>query len=212
MSTSCTCNIHSTQPAYNRYIEYYDITNNDWVISTAYHDFKQESCAVFLFSFSFYSAVSFWLHLNNSKSQISQHLIRINQREIEKNVQNLPALFLSAFVRKHLKCLISKWSFWNNPCYCISPDPLVTVSPKVGKIAAENKHKWAFTLSTSVWENSNKNVFAFWRKEWKSSWSNSILQTLLGISCLLSTVYQSLYLHLGPGLTGREHRSAKWNG
>lgn len=42
---------------------------------------------------SFYSALSFWLHLNNSKSQISQHLIRINQREIEKNVQNLPALF-----------------------------------------------------------------------------------------------------------------------
>lgn len=29
-----------------------------------------------------------------------------------------------------------------------------------------------------------------------------IAETLLGISCLLSTVYQSLYLHPGPGLTG----------
>lgn len=29
-----------------------------------------------------------------------------------------------------------------------------------------------------------------------------IAETLSGISCLLSTVYQSLYLHPGPGLTG----------
>lgn len=30
----------------------------------------------------------------------------------------------------------------------------------------------------------------------------NIAEILSGICCLLSTVYQSLYLHLGPGLTG----------
>lgn len=30
----------------------------------------------------------------------------------------------------------------------------------------------------------------------------NIAETLSGICCLLSTVYQSLYLHPGPGLTG----------
>lgn len=106
---------------------------------------------------------------------------------------------------------ISWWTFWNVPRYCVSPDQGVKSG---GEIAAENSHKWAFTLRRNqiFWgektKNTNKNPKGLLGTGWKKQLEQlNIAETLSGISCLLSTVYQSLYLHLGPGLTGESSRA-----
>lgn len=75
---------------------------------------------------------------------------------------------------------------------------------KWGKLLLKNKHKLTFTLCLYQFSGRKK-------KKPESLLGNgvkkhleqlNIAETLSGICCLLSTVYQSLYLNLRPGLTG----------
>lgn len=92
-----------------------------------------------------------------------------------------------------------KFSFLLSQCSMLSPE--------VGKIAAKEQAEMnVYTLSLPVFLGKKKTVIKtgkpFGEGVEKQLEQLNIAETLSGIFCLLSTVYQSLHLHLGPGLTG----------
>lgn len=94
--------------------------------------------------------------------------------------------------------LCFSWSIGHSAQRCLQ---------KWGKLLLKNKQKWTFTLCLyQFFWGGEKTVIKtgkpFGEGVEKQLEQLNIAETLSGIFCLLSTVYQSLHLHLGPGLTG----------